>query len=243
MSDPQAIHIIKFLATSGVASRRKVQELISEGRVQVGGRVVTNAGLLINPQKDEVLVDDKKITNSQEPVYIILNKPKGIVSTASDEYGRADVVSLVKSSVRLYPVGRLDQSSTGLVLLTNNGELANRLTHPRYHTPKTYQLVVAGKVREDQLNKLRNGIFLKEGKTAPAEVEIIKQDPKRAVLEVVLYEGKNHQVKRMAAALGLDVISLKRIAIGPILLGDLKLGEYRDLSIDEVKNLKRLAGL
>lgn len=235
------IHLLKYLANSGVASRRRVQEFIKEGRVKVNGKIITQPGLLINPQTDEILVDDKKVKGEKEFIYLILNKPKGIVSTAVDEHGRPTVVSLVESPQRLYPVGRLDQSSTGLIILTNDGELTNHLTHPRYQTPKTYQLVVAGRVRPDQLQKLRNGVFLKEGRTAPAKVEIIKQDPKRAVLEVILYEGKNHQVKRMAAAVGLDVIALKRVAIGPITLDNLPLGEWRSLSPEEISSLKKLA--
>lgn len=233
------VYIIKYLANIGVASRRKVQEMIQQGGVVVNNQVVINPALLVDPLKDEILVDGKKIKNQKNLVYIILNKPKGVVSTASDEHDRATVVSLVGSNQRLYPVGRLDQTSSGLILLTNDGDLANKLTHPKFYTPKTYEVLVVGIVSPGQIIRLQTGINLKEGKTAPAEVEILEDLQKKTVLKIVIYEGKNHQVKRMCSMVGLEVLALKRVAIGSIGLGNLKPGEYRELTHKEISLLKK----
>lgn len=233
------IHIIKYLANMGVASRRKVERLIREGQVEVNGRQVIDPALTINPEKDKILVGGKRVEVGQRIVHIMLNKPKGIISTASDEKGRKTVLDLVKVSERVYPVGRLDEDSTGLIIMTNDGELANFITHPRYGVPKTYQAAIRGKVTEERLDKLRMGIKLKEGLTAPAEVEVINPDPKQPLLEITIHEGWNRQIRRMCGEVGLTVVALKRVAIGPLQLGNLKWGQWRYLTEEEVGKLKQ----
>lgn len=231
-------HIIKYLANLGVASRRKVEQLIREGLVVVNGQVVSNPALIINPEKDEIKIDGKKIEGNPTLIYVALNKPKGIISTASDEQGRRTVLDLVKVKERVYPVGRLDEDSSGLILLTNDGALANYLTHPRYEIPKTYQVAVTGRITSGRLNKLHQGVVLKEGKTAPAEIQILNTRSKQTLLEITIHEGWNHQVRRMCGVIGLNVSALKRVAIGTLWLGDLKWGEWRYLTVEEVKKLK-----
>lgn len=240
--DSGLIKINKYLANSGVASRSQIDKLIRAKQVLVNG-VVAEQGLKVDPSSDEIKVLGEKIAKNANLAYIVINKPLWVVSTTSDEMGRATVVDLVDLGVRVYPVGRLDSDSTGLVLLTNDGELTHRLTHPKFHIPKVYEVTVKEKVKNIHLKLLREGVELKDGKTAPAEVEIIEEDKDLTRLRFVLHEGRNRQIRRMCGKLGLEVTALKRVEIGPIMLGNLKEGEYRCLSEKETKNLKEVVNL
>jgi 23S rRNA pseudouridine2605 synthase len=226
------VRLAKYLAHAGVASRRASEELIRAGRVAVNGEVVTDPATDAS-EADEVVVDGEPVAAEQRVVYM-LNKPKGVVSTAQDTHNRPTVVSLISSSKRLYPVGRLDADTTGLILLTNDGELANRLTHPRYEVPKTYVATVeGGKVAERLLRLLREGIELEDGRTSPASV----RQRKPGEVEMVLREGKKRQVRRMLDAIGHPVIDLQRTAIGQLTLRGVEEGASRRLTPAEVERL------
>lgn len=235
------MRINKFLAQAGVASRRKVDLLIEEGKVTVNGKKAS-LGQEVS-QSDNVLVSGQPVQKLQEPTYIILNKPKGITSTVYDPHAQFTVMQLVGAKEKLFPVGRLDQDSTGLILLTNDGELANHLTHPKFHTPKVYEVSVLGVVSGEQIRKLESGIILEEGKTAPAKVEIAYKSPHKTILKITLFEGKKRQIRRMTASLHLHILSLKRLSIGPIVLGNLPSGKHRKLTEKEIKSLKKAANL
>lgn len=230
----------KFMAHAGAASRRKSEELIKEGRVKVNNNIVTEMGLEVDPNKDRVYLDGKRLNLENENIYIILNKPIGVVTTSSDEKGRINVVDLVDETKRVYPVGRLDIDTTGLVLLTNDGALANILMHPKNNIYKTYIATVEGKPNARELNLLRNGLCLRDLKTSKAKVKILKNFDKDSIVEISIHEGKNHQVKRMFSYIGHEVKKLKRISIGKIELGNLEIGNYRYLNNEEVKYLKAL---
>lgn len=233
------MRLVKFLANAGVASRRASEPLIAAGRVTVNGERVTDPARDVSAA-DRVLVDGAPATLPGAgglAVYAV-NKPTGVVSTASDPQGRATVVSLVRSDTRLYPVGRLDIDTTGLMLLTNNGALAHRLTHPSFEVRKTYRVVVRrGPVTGVQLAKLRAGVQLEDGRTAPAEARRVAHD----TFELTIHEGRNRQVKRMSEAVGHRVKRLERISFGPLSLGDLAVGRSRRLSVAETTQLSRVA--
>ncbi len=233
------VRINKYLASLGVASRRKIDEMIGEGRVQINNKIA-KLGDQINPSVDQVAIDGKKIgERGEEKVYIILNKPVGYTSTSAKIKGEKNVLELVPSNVRLYPVGRLDRDSTGLILLTNDGELAQKLTHPKYHVPKTYEAKVLGDVNKAQLEMIRKGIKLEEGITKPAKVQIKSQSlPHHSILKITLYEGKKRQIRRMLAILHLHILELKRISVGSIKLGDLPTGKFRNLTNEEITKLQ-----
>ncbi len=231
------VRLQKFLAESGVASRRKSEELISEGKVKVNGKVAS-IGDKINPKKDTVTVSGKKIVKRKEFTYILLHKPRGFITTMSDEMDRKCVAELIKDvPVRVYPVGRLDRESEGMLLFTNDGEFANAMTHPTKHVPKTYRVTVRPGITEDQITQLTTGIIIDDRKTAPAQVRVVSKEEGRVVLEIILYEGRNRQIRKMCEAVGLEVARLKRTAIGSIKLGMLKQGAWRELSEDEVRKL------
>jgi 23S rRNA pseudouridine2605 synthase len=225
------VRLAKYLAHAGVASRRSAEELIAAGKVSVGGEVVTDPARDVDESAD-VAVAGKPISPEPREVWAV-NKPKGVVSTAREPGKRRAVTQLVDSPRRLYPVGRLDADSTGLILLTNDGELANRLTHPRYGVPKTYLLELARPPSEPDLDRLRKGVRLEDGPTAPAEVERLGE---RRV-EITIREGRKRQVRRMAEAIGNAVEGLSRIRIGPLDLGDLRRGEARRLDRREIAAL------
>jgi 23S rRNA pseudouridine2605 synthase len=233
------MRLVKFLANAGVASRRAAEPLIAAGRVTVNGELVTDPARDVS-EDDRVLVDGAPATlpsASGLTVYAV-NKPAGVISTASDPQGRPTVVSLVKFDRRLYPVGRLDIDTTGLMLLTNDGALAHRLTHPSFEVRKTYRVVVRrGPVTGVQLAKLREGVELEDGRTAPAEARRVAHD----TFELTIREGRNRQVKRMCEAVGHRVKRLERIAFGPLTLGDLPSGRARRLSATEIAELNRAA--
>lgn len=233
------MRINKYLASLGTASRRSVDRLIEEGRVKINDKVVS-LGQSVDPEKDRITVDDREIQNREEgKVYIILNKPAGYTSTAAKIKGEKNVLELVQSKVRLYPVGRLDRDSTGLILLINDGELAQKLTHPKFHIPKTYEVKVLGNVSNTQLEMMRKGIKLEDGVTKPADVKVKHQSlPHHSIIEITLYEGKKRQIRRMLAALHLHVLELKRISVGSIKLGNLPMGKYRNLTLEELKSLR-----
>lgn len=226
----------KRVATAGAASRRKSEELISAGKVRVNGTVVTDPARDVT-EDDAVEVMGRPLV-ADEPEAYVVNKPKGIISTAADERGRQTVVDLVPSSGRLYPVGRLDADTDGLILLTNDGELANRLTHPRYEVPKTYRAELKGRITEEAIRSLKNGVQLEDGMTAPAGVIVKRQSKSGSTLEITIHEGKNRQIRRMAEAVGFPVLKLTRIALGTLKLGRLKPGASRKLTAAEIVKLR-----
>ena len=238
------VRLQKFMAEQGVASRRKSEELILAGKVKVNGHVA-QIGMKINPRKDLVTVGKQKLTNvkNRKMVYIMLNKPRGYVTTVSDELGRKTVMDLLPDfGVRIYPVGRLDKDSEGLLLLTNDGSFTNCMTHPSHEYAKVYRVTVRHSVDDNILYNLRNGIEIDGRVTAPCDVTVLTEEENRVVLEFVLHEGRNRQIRKMCESQGLEVARLKRISIGPIKLGMLKQGDYRELSEQDVKKLLRSAG-
>ncbi len=231
------VRLQKYLAECGVASRRKSEELIEQGKVKVNGKVAT-VGDKINPKKDTVTVSGRKISKSKGNTYIMLHKPRGFITTMSDEMDRKCVAQLIKDVPgRVFPVGRLDRDSEGLLLFTNDGEFANAMTHPTKHVPKTYRVTVRPSVSEEQITALTTGVVIDDRKTAPASVRVIEKQEGRVVLEIILYEGRNRQIRKMCEEVGLEVARLKRTAIGSIKLGMLKQGAWRELSDDEVRKL------
>jgi 23S rRNA pseudouridine2605 synthase len=228
------MRLAKYLAHAGVASRRAAEELIRAGRVSVGSEIVTDPARDVDESSD-VRFDGDRVAPESLEVHM-LNKPAGVVSTAKDTHGRKTVTQLVPSARRLYPVGRLDAETTGLILLTNDGELANRLTHPRYGVPRTYLAHVdGGSVPEHKLRKLREGVDLDDGRTAPAKVRQVE----RGVLELTIREGRKRQVRRMCDAIGHPVTELTRIAFGPLRLKDLAPGKHRRLTQAEIERLRQ----
>ena len=234
---PEKIRLQKILAASGVASRRKAEVMIAAGRVTVNGRVA-HLGDSALPGKDKVLLDGQPLGHSEKKLYLALHKPRGFVTTLHDERGRKCVAQLVEDvGERVYPVGRLDKDSEGLLLLTNDGDFANQVAHPKRHVAKTYRVTVRPSVTEDQLNQLSTGIVIEGRRTAPAKVRVLQQELGRVVLEIVLYEGRNREIRKMCEALGLEVARLKRIAVGPVRLGMLPQGKYRELTKEELRAL------
>ncbi len=239
MSQEQKIRLQKILADCGVASRRKAEELIAQKQVKVNGRVA-QVGDKADPKRDHITVAGQKIetSNRQKHYYILLHKPRGYVSTMSDERGRKCVAELVEDvPARVYPVGRLDRESEGLLLMTNDGNFANTISHPSRHVSKTYRVTVRPSITEEQLVQFQVGMEIDGKKTAPADVRVISQEPNRVVLEIVLHEGRNRQIRKMCEQLGLEVARLRRTAIGPVKLGMVQQGQWRELTNEEVKRL------
>jgi 23S rRNA pseudouridine2605 synthase len=226
------VRLAKFLAHGGVASRRKAEEIIAKGLVTVGGEVVTDPARDVGAG-DDVRVNGSPVATEAREVWIV-NKPAGVVSTAREPGSRTAVVELVETGARLYPVGRLDADSTGLLLLTNDGELANHLTHPRYEIPKTYRARLGKAIGDRELERLRQGVELEDGPTAPAEVRRLGARE----VEIVLREGRNRQVRRMLEAVGNRVVALRRVRFGPLGLANLPAGKARRLSDEEVAALR-----
>jgi 23S rRNA pseudouridine2605 synthase len=227
------MRLAKFLAHAGVASRRASEQLIADGRISVGGRIVLDPALDVGEDSD-VRYDGERVRGAEQRVVYALHKPAGVVSTAADTHGRRTVIELVPQGRRLYPVGRLDVDSTGLILLTNDGDLANRLTHPRFEVPKTYRATVKGpSITERVLRTLRDGVRLEDGRTAPARVQRISAH----VMEITIHEGKKRQVRRMCEEVGNPVRALVRVQFGPLRLGDLQPGRSRRLTVREVREL------
>ena len=235
------IRLQKMLADCGVASRRKSEELIRAGRVRVNGRVA-QIGDKVDPYSDKVYVGKRRVTGTAKPKlrYIMVNKPRGVLTTMSDERGRRCVADLIRDiDERLYPVGRLDRDSEGMLLMTNDGEFANHVMHPKKHVNKVYRVTVRPDINDAQVSKLSTGVVIDGRKTAPAQIRVVSRDKDngRCVLEVVIREGRNRQIRKMCAAVGLEVARLKRIAIGGVKLGGLRSGMYRDLTDIEVRKL------
>lgn len=232
----------KILSGCGIASRRAAEQMILSGRVSVNGRRAS-LGDSADPEKDVILVDGQRIAMPEAKLYLALYKPRGFVTTLHDERDRRCVAQLVEGvGERVYPIGRLDKDSEGLLLLTNDGDFANKIAHPRNHVAKTYRVTVRPGITEDQLNQMSTGIVIDGKKTAPAKVKVLEQQGERVVLEVVLYEGRNREIRKMCEAVGLEVARLKRLAIGPVRLGMLKQGTYRELTKEEIRGLVAEAG-
>ena len=242
-SGPQGERIQKVLARAGVASRRTIEEMIVRGRIRVnGGRV--ELGRRIDVSKDLVEVDGSRVPLSADLVYYLMNKPPGVVTTADDDEGRETVIDLLDDvDVRVYPVGRLDLDSEGALLLTNDGDLALRLTHPRFGVSKTYLAEVEGSVKDRTVRQIARGIELDDGVTGPARARLVERAPGGTLIEITVSEGRNRQVRRMLESVGHPVRRLVRTAIGPLMLGRLKPATYRRLRPDEVRELYRAAGL
>ncbi len=242
MSEKELIRLNKYLAMCGVASRRKADELIKQGRVSVNGEVVTQLGVKIDPKKDKVTVDGKPVKMTEKLVYIVLNKPKDCITTVKDEKGRRTVLDLVKVKERIFPVGRLDRNTTGVLILTNDGELAYRLMHPRYKVEKAYKVALDKPIKMEDIEKLKRGIMLDSRKTSACEVYILPNSEKKE-LGIVIREGRYTQIRRMFQHLGYKVQKLHRVSFGGITVSGMKRGEWRYLTDKEIKKLKRLVGL
>ncbi|HCA72212.1 MAG TPA: pseudouridine synthase [Ruminococcaceae bacterium] len=237
----EKVRLQKILADAGVASRRKAESMIAAGYVKVNDKP-TQVGDKADPKHDKITVHGKLLNTHTESVYALLNKPRGFITTMSDERDRKCVAQLVKDiPARVYPVGRLDRESEGLLLMTNDGEFANAMTHPSHHVPKTYRVTIHPGITEEQLTQLAVGIMVDGRRTAPAQVRILHQEKGRVVLEIILHEGRNRQIRKMCEELGLEVARLKRTAIGPLRLGMLQPGEWRYLTQQEVKQLSAAA--
>lgn len=238
------LRLQKIISTAGIASRRAAEKLIEEGRVSVNGRTVTELGTKADPDRDEIRVDDRRIKGAQRHRYLLLNKPRGYVTTRSDPQRRPTVIDLLKG-VReyVYPVGRLDFDSEGLLILTNDGDLAARLMHPRHEVERVYEAEVLGRPDAHDLDRLARGVLIDGRRTSPAQVELAGTKGSAtdtSILRIAIHEGRTRQVRKMCDAIGHPVRSLKRIRIGPIADRNLKLGNYRELTVQEVKKLKGL---
>ncbi len=229
----------KYIARSGVTSRRKAEELILNGMVKVNGVKVTELGTKVNPGNDIVTVGDKEISEVNEYIYIKLYKPEGYVTTVKDQFDRKTVLDLINIKERVYPIGRLDYNTSGLLLLTNDGDLSNKLMHPKYHIYKTYIAEAEGHVSDESIKKLKTGVVIDNYKTAPAKVRLLKYKNNKSVVQISIYEGKNRQVRKMFEAVGHSVTALKRISFGEINLEDLTVGSWKNLSNEEIQFLKR----
>ena len=237
------IRLQKYLSMCAVASRRKAEELIAQGKVKVNGKVA-QIGDKISPKHDTVTVSGRKIVGSRKHYYIMLHKPRGYITTMDDEMGRKCVAELVRDvGARVYPVGRLDKDSEGLLLMTNDGEFANHMTHPSKPIPKTYRVTVRPDVTEDMLTAFATGMEIDGRITAPADAHIIEKQDNRVVMEIVLYEGRNRQIRKMCESLGLEVARLKRTSMGSLKLGMLPPGKWRELKEDEVHKLMVSSGM
>ena len=231
------IRLQKYLSECGVASRRKAEDLIAAGKVKVNGKPAT-IGDKIDPKNDTVVVAGKKVRKSKKNTYIMLHKPRGFITTLSDEMGRKCVAQLIEDvGTRIYPVGRLDRDSEGLLLLTDDGEFANLLTHPTHHVPKTYRVTIRPTITDEQITALTTGILIDGRMTMPSEVRVLEKKEGRVVIEIIIYEGRNRQIRKMCDALGLEVARLKRTQIGSVKLGMLKQGDWRNLTDEEVHKL------
>ncbi len=232
----------KVMAQAGLGSRRACEEIIKQRRVRVNGELAV-LGQKVNRSRDQILVDGRPLACRQDRQYIMLNKPVGYITSAKDQFGRKTVLDLVAHvEERIYPVGRLDYDSEGLVLLTNDGQLAHRVMHPRFELPKTYRLELAGRITPQAVARLRAGVVLDDGPTLPARVRLLHTDEGSSLLELTISEGRNRQIRRMCQAVGFHVKKLVRTAIGPLKLGDLASGQNRALTAQEIERLREAVG-
>lgn len=237
----EEMRLQKYLASCGVASRRKCEELILNGKIEVNGKTVFELGTKVNPDKDEVKYNGKVVKLEDEKIYILLNKPIGYVTTAKEQFGRDMVLDLVKVNKRIVPVGRLDMYTSGALILTNDGDFVNKLTHPSHEIDKTYNVTLKGIVSKEEIEKLQNGVEIDDGYvTKPAKVKILKIDEEKKIsrIQITIHEGKNRQVRKMCEAVGKRVLALHRCKIGTLDVKELKLGEWRYLSKREVESFK-----
>lgn len=231
----------KYIAYCGVASRRKAEELIKLGKVKINGQIITDMGVTVEPSIDEICVNDQVIKPEKSKVYIMLNKPEGYVTTLSDEFSRPTVVDLTKSiAERIYPVGRLDYGTSGLLIMTNDGDLAYQLTHPKHEVSKTYIAKIMGEMNKNEINQFQTGIDIGGYITAPAHIETLEKQSQISLVQVMIHEGKNRQIRRMFDKINHPVVQLKRIAIGELNLNKLHLGKWRHLVDEEINYLKSL---
>ncbi len=234
------IRLQKYLAECGIASRRKAEEYIQEGKVQVNGKAVTELGVKINPEKDIVYFNNKKVAKQNENIYILLNKPIGYVTTTKDQFNRETVLDLIKGiNKRIVPVGRLDMYTSGALILTNDGDFTYKVTHPSHEITKTYVATLRGIITNEEIEKLKSGVEIEDYLTRPAKVKILKTDTEKNIsrIEITIHEGKNRQVRKMCEAIGRNVMALHRSKIGNIGVKDLKIGEWRYLSSTEIKSI------
>ena len=231
------MRINKFLSSLGIASRRAIDKYIEEGRIKVNG-VITSTGIDVT-EDNEIYIDNKKIETKRikEKVYFMLNKPLEVLSASSDDRGRKTVVDLIKTDKRIFPIGRLDYMTSGLILLTNDGELFNRLVHPKSEIYKKYYIKVFGEVKKEEIEELKKGVLLEDGKTLPAKISGIKYDKNKTSMYISIREGRNRQIRRMIEKFGYKVLMLRREKIGELSLGDLKEGKYRELTREEIEYL------
>ena len=237
------MRINKYIALCGVASRRKAEELILAGRVTVNDEVMTELSYKVDEENDIVKVDDKLIKEENKLVYILLNKPEGYITTVKDQFDRPSVLDLVSDiKERVYPIGRLDYETSGLLLLTNDGDLTYKLTHPKHEVDKTYVARVKGKLTKEEIERFKTGLKIEDYTTAPAKLKVIKYDEQKdsSLLEIKIHEGKNRQVRKMCKAINHPVLRLRRSAMGKIKIGDCEIGKYRYSKEDEIKYLKNL---
>ncbi len=234
-----SMRLNKFLSSCGIASRRKCDEIILSGAVSVNGKVIKELGVSINEKKDKVFYEGKELFLPSSFVYIKLNKPKGYACTAKDEKGRKTIYDLVKTDERLFSIGRLDYDTEGLIILTNDGDFANKVAHPKYAIDKEYHVTIEGDIKESELAVLRKGVVIDGERMPSAKVEFLSSDDKFTKLSVVINEGMNRQVRRMFEAIGKSIRLLKRVRIGKVKLGGVKRGDFRDLTDEELNSLVR----
>lgn len=241
MTENEGVRLQKVLAAAGVASRRVCEDLITKGRVRVNGKVVTELGSRIFPEVDQVQVDNRPIQLDPDRVYIAFHKPRGVVSTMADENGRPCLADYFVGFDRVFNVGRLDAETTGLILMTNDGEMANQLAHPSYEVQKLYVAKVRGKITRVEMQKLLDGVKLEDGLQKADSARVIDQNEQSSLVEIVLHSGKNRIVRRMFEAIGFPVLDLTRKSFGPLRLGNIKPGQFRELSKLEVSSLMEAA--
>lgn len=235
------VRLQKFLSQAGVTSRRKAEELILSGKIKVNGRPAF-LGQKVDTKRDKVVVNGKRVIDNSQKMYIMLHKPRGFVTTLNDEQGRKCVADLVSDAgVRLFPVGRLDRNSEGLLFMTNDGEFANIITHPSRHVVKIYRVTVRGKVTDDQIDKMSIGVMIDNRKTLPCDIVVLQSDDNRTVLRFELCEGRNREIRKMCEAVGLNVIRLKRTEIAGVKLGMLPQGRWRELNEKELHRLMNIS--
>lgn len=237
------MRINKYIASCGVASRRKAEEIILQGRVKVNGKTVEELSFSVDEDNDVVEIDNEQIGLDEKKVYIVLNKPEGYITTVKDQFDRPSVLDLVKDiKERIYPIGRLDYETSGLLILTNDGDLTYTLTHPKHEVDKTYMAIVKGIPTPEQMKEFESGLYIEDYKTAPAKIKIVKKDEEKnyAICQIKIHEGRNRQVRKMCRAINHPVMRLRRVAMGKITLKETEIGKYRYLTDEEIQYLKGL---